>query len=80
MIEFLIIYLTWLLIGLVVFGAEYSDARTVEYRKYYARLIFLMPIWPLAVIYNLLRYGIPSMMRWTGRLFVDATRDLEQQL
>lgn len=75
----LVLYGIVLILGYAVVGTAYAETpqHYAEDRKEQAQALLLMPVWPLGALYLLLRYGVPSVMHWLGRLFVDATRELE---
>ena len=73
-----LIYGSVLIFGALLAASNYNETPTrTEDRRNWARTLLLMPIWPLAATYLILRYGVPWTMHWLGKLFVDATRELE---
>lgn len=78
MLDFLIgTYLGILIVAWTVAIVEYQGQQNLDDKRFLARIILFAPIWPLSAIYLLFRYGIPAVMRFIGNLFVDATRELD---
>lgn len=76
----MVFYVFVLVVGVALATTSYNEAvleHGPDERRYWARFLLLMPIWPLAATYLILRHGVPWAMRGLGRLSVDATRELE---